>query len=155
MSSRKAETASAAGAPSQADAELAVARMGEMSPDLRGCAVLDGAGKALAASGGSGWERAGAAFLAAADAADGTPASHVHVATEDGEAFAVREGGLAMVAVAERFTLASLMLFDMRTVVRDLASGNGVPDRRAPGPAEQPAPAPSPAEPPVPPEAST
>jgi hypothetical protein len=38
-----------------------------------------------------------------------------------------------MVAVTERFTLASLMLFDMRTVLRDLASGNGVPDRRAQG----------------------
>jgi hypothetical protein len=119
-----------------ADAELAVARMGEMSADLRGCAVLDGSGAALAASGGTGdWARAGAAFLAAADAADGAPARQVHVATEDGEAFAVREGGLAMVAVANRFTLGSLMLFDMRMVLRDLATGNGVPDRRAPDPA--------------------
>ena len=56
------------------------------------------------------------------------------MATEDGEAFAVRDGDLAMVAVTERFTLASLMLFDMRTVLRDLVSGNGVPDRRAPAP---------------------
>ena len=37
------------------------------------------------------------------------------------EAFAVREGDLAMVAVTERFTLASLMIFDMRAVLRDLA----------------------------------
>jgi hypothetical protein len=121
-------------APIAADAELAVARMGEMSPDLRGCAVLDSEGSALASSGGTGWAKAGTAFLAAADAAGDEPASQVHVATEDGEAFAVREGSLAMVAVAERFTLASLMVFDMRTVLRDLASGNGVPDRRAPGP---------------------
>jgi hypothetical protein len=42
------------------------------------------------------------------------------VATEDGEAFAVRHEDLAMVAVAERFTLASLMIFDMRAVLRDL-----------------------------------
>lgn len=118
------------------DAELAIARMGQMSPDLRGCAVLDGAGEALAASGGSGWELAGPAFLEAADAADGDPVVQVHVATEDGEAFAVREGGLAMVAVAERFALSSLMLFDMRTVLRDLATGDGVPDRRAPDPAQ-------------------
>lgn len=120
------------------DADLAVARMGQMSPDLRGCAVLDGAGNALACSGGgrSGWERAGSGFLEAADAADGDPVAQVHVATEDGEAFAVREGGLAMVAVAERFTLSSLMLFDMRTVLRDLATGEGVPDRRAAGPAQ-------------------
>jgi hypothetical protein len=30
-----------------------------------------------------------------------------------------------MVAVAERFTLASLMIFDMRAVLRDLAKGGG------------------------------
>jgi hypothetical protein len=135
-----------------ADAELAVARIGEMSPDLQGCAVLDAAGDAIAASGGGGdWASAGAALLAAADAADGSPAWQVHVATEDGEAFAVREGGLAMVAVANRFTLASLMLFDMRTVLRDLASGNGVPDRRAPDPGE----AAAASEPPSPPEVTS
>lgn len=119
--------------PNPADAEMAVARMAEMSVDLRACAVLDGDGNELASSGGAGWGRAGAAFLGAADAAGSEPAAQVHVGTEDGEAFAVREAGLAMVAVTERFTLASLMLFDMRTVLRDLASGNGVPDRRAQG----------------------
>jgi hypothetical protein len=106
--------------------------MTEMSPDLRGCAVLDAEGNELASSGGTGWGAAGAAFLAAADSADPEPAVQAHVATEDGEAFAVRESGLAMVAVAERFTLASLVLFDMRTILRDLAAGDGVPDRRAP-----------------------
>jgi hypothetical protein len=30
-----------------------------------------------------------------------------------------------MVAVADRFTLASLMIFDMRAVLRDLARGVG------------------------------
>ena len=63
--------------------------------------------------------------MAAADAAGDEPASHVHVATEDGEAFAVRHEGLVMVAVAERFTLASLMIFDMRAVLRDLAKDGG------------------------------
>jgi hypothetical protein len=140
---------------SGADAELAVARMGEMSPDLRGCAVLDGNGNVLASSAGSGWRRAGVAFLEAADAAEGARASHVHVATEDGEVFAVREGGLAMVAVSDRFTLASLMLFDMRTILRDLARGEGVPDRRAPGPAKQAPLAPTAADAPMPTETST
>ena len=96
--------------PSGEAAEGAVARLTEMSPDLRGCAVLDDAGTEL---------------VAAADAAGNEPASHVHVATEDGEAFAVRHEGLVMVAVAERFTLASLMIFDMRAVLRDLARGEG------------------------------
>src|SRR5688500_7154174 len=133
MSRTEGERGREKGVPEPADAELAVARMAEMSVDLRGCAVLDEQGNELASSAGSGWARAGAAFLEAADAAEKEPATEVHVATEDGAAFAVREGGLAMVAVTERFTLASLMLFDMRTVLRDLASGNGVPDRRAQG----------------------
>ena len=108
-------------APGGPPAEAAVARLTEMSPDLRGCA--DAEGCALAASGDpESWAGAGAALIAAADDAAGEPASHVHVATEDGEAFAVRHEGLAMVAVAERFTLASLMIFDMRAVLRDLAN---------------------------------
>jgi hypothetical protein len=112
--------------PNGEAADAAVARLTEMSPDLRGCAVLGPEGRALAASGDpESWANAGAALLAAADAAGEEPASHVHVATEDGEAFAVRHEGLAMVAVAERFTLASLMIFDMRAVLRDLAKGNG------------------------------
>ena len=113
-------------APGGGSAEAAVARLAEMSPDLRGCAVLDREGRALAASGDpDSWARAGAALIAAADEAGDEPASHVHVATEDGEAFAVRHEGLVMVAVAERFTLASLMIFDMRAVLRDLAKDGG------------------------------
>jgi hypothetical protein len=113
-------------APGGEAAEAAVARLSEMSPDLRGCAVLDRDGRALAASGDpEGWAGAGAALMAAADEAGDEPASHVHVATEDGEAFGVRHEGLAMVAVAERFTLASLMIFDMRAVLRDLAKDGG------------------------------
>ena len=54
----------------KADAELAVARLREMSADLRGCAVLDAEGRVLAASGDpKRWESAGAALFAAADAA--------------------------------------------------------------------------------------
>jgi hypothetical protein len=111
---------------SAAAAEAAVARMSEMSPDLRGCAILDPGGRVLAATGDRDrWASAGRAFLAAADAAGEEPATHVHVATEDGEAFALRHAGLAMVAAAERFVLASLMIFDMRAVLRDLAREAG------------------------------
>lgn len=113
-----------------AEAALAVARMEEMSSDLIGCVVLDSAGRALAASAGQGgWEAAAGGFLAAADAAAGEPVSQAHVGTDDGEAFAVRQDGLAMIAVSERFTLASLMHSDMRAVLRDLA--RAVPAARA------------------------
>jgi hypothetical protein len=103
-------------------AEAAVGRLREMSPDLRGCAILGAGGEVLAATGEADrWASAAPELLSAADSAGGEPASHVHVATEDGEAFAVRHDGLAMVAVTERFALASLMIFDMRAVLRDLA----------------------------------
>ena len=114
----------AAKAPEAAEAETAIARMREMSPDLRGCAILAADGRVLAASGDPDrWGAAGGELLAAADSARGEPAARVHVATADGEAFAIREGGLAMVAAANRFALASLMLFDMRAILRDLVAG--------------------------------
>jgi hypothetical protein len=126
VSARPAPAPAGVLAPSREDAERAVLRLQEMASDLRGCAVLDAGGRVLAASGDpERWREAASALLAAADSARGEPAEHVHVATEDGEAFAVRHEGLAMVAVAERFTLASLLGFDMRTALRELAAGAG------------------------------
>ena len=115
-------------APSLSDAGRAVSYLEEISPEMRGCAILSGAGKVLAASGDrERWGEAGRELIAAADAACGEPVTHAHVATGDGEAFCVRQGGLVAVAVAERFTLASLMLFDMRIALRELlAQGVGV-----------------------------
>ena len=60
--------------------------------------------------------------FAAADAAGGEPVAHAHVATGDGEAFCVREGPYVAVAVTERFTLSSLMIFDIRIALRQLAA---------------------------------
>jgi hypothetical protein len=118
---------------SPADAERAVALMEEMSIGLRGCAILGASGDALAASGEPrGWAEAGRRLLAAADVGgNGAAPAHVHVGTEEGEAFAVRRGELAMVAVTDRFVLTSLVLSDMRTLLRDLAAGDVV-DHRAP-----------------------
>jgi hypothetical protein len=124
MSAAETSDGAASGSVSAAAAEGAITRMREMSADLRGCAILDAGGAVLAATGGhTRWGEAAAAFLAAADSARDEPIVRAHVATEEGEAFALREGELAMVAVADRFTLASLMLFDMRAVLRDLAAG--------------------------------
>jgi hypothetical protein len=109
---------------SREDAERAVRRLEEMAADLRGCAILDPGGAVLAASGEvERWRDAAVGLFTAADEARGEPAEHVHVATEDGEVFAVRHRGLAMVAVTERFTLASLISWDMRTVLRELVAG--------------------------------
>lgn len=118
--------AAATEAVSDDAAEAALAFLTEMSPDLRGAAILDSAGKALAATGEPGrWEEDAAALFGVADRAGEEPVEQVHVATEQGEVFALRHAGLAAVTVTERFALASLMLFDMRAALRDLAAGLG------------------------------
>lgn len=115
--------APAAAVPSSESAEAALAFLAEMSPDLRGAAVLGPEGEVLAASGEQPerWGEDAAALFAAADAAEGVPVEQVHIATEQGEVFAIRNEGLAAVSVTERFALASLMLFDMRSMLRELA----------------------------------
>jgi predicted regulator of Ras-like GTPase activity (Roadblock/LC7/MglB family) len=116
-------------APPQDAAEAAVAFLTEMTPDLRGAAILDADGAVLAASGEEeGWGQAARALLAAADQADSEPVEQAHVATEKGEAFLLRHDGLVAVAVSERFALASLLFFDMRQALRDLALGRGAPN---------------------------
>jgi hypothetical protein len=117
--------ASAATAPDRESAEAALAFLTEMSPDLRGAAILAAGGEVLAATGEEPgrWGEDASALFAAADAAEGVPVEQVHIATEQGEVFAIRNAGLAAVAVTERFALASLMLFDMRSTLRQLAQG--------------------------------
>jgi hypothetical protein len=113
-------------APPLSDAGRAVSYLEEISSQLRGCAILSDGGEVLAASGDpERWGEAGRELIAAADGAGGEPVAHAHIATGDGEAFCVREAGMVAVAVAERFTLASLMLFDMRIALRELAAGGG------------------------------
>ena len=105
------------------DPDRALAYLEEISPQMRGCAILTEDGEILAASGDrEEWRSAGRELIAAADAAGGEPVAHAHVASGDGEAFCLRESGLVAVAVTERFTLASLMLFDMRNALRELAA---------------------------------
>lgn len=119
--------ASAAAAPSEESAEAALEFLTEMSPDLRGATILGPEGEVLAATGAERerWGEDVAVLFAAADAAEGVPVEQVHIATEQGEVFAVRNEGLAAVAVTDRFPLASLMLFDMRSTLRQLARGEG------------------------------
>jgi hypothetical protein len=115
--------AAAATTPSAESAEAALAFLTEMSPDLRGAAILGPAGEVLAATGEEPerWGEDAAALFAAAEAAEAVPVEQVHIATEQGEVFAIRNQGLAAVAVTDRFALASLMLFDMRSLLRGLA----------------------------------
>jgi predicted regulator of Ras-like GTPase activity (Roadblock/LC7/MglB family) len=112
------------GAISGAAAEGALAYLTEMSPDLRGGAILDPAGAVLAASDQPDrWREDAETLLEVADRAGGEPVEQVHIATEQGEVFALRHDGLVAVAVTDRFALASLLFFDMRSMLRDLARG--------------------------------
>ena len=112
----------AATAPAPASAEVALSFLTEMSPDLRGAAILTGDGTVLAASGDAGaWAEESVGLFASADAAGGEPVEQIHVATQSGEVFALRHAGYAAVAVTERFALASLTFFDMRSALRELA----------------------------------
>lgn len=105
-------------------AASALAYLTEMSPDLRGGAILDAEGVVLAASGRpERWRDDAATLLAVADGAGDEPIEQLHISTEQGEVFAVRQVGLVALAVTDRFALASLLLFDMRSILRDLASG--------------------------------
>jgi hypothetical protein len=105
-------------------AEAALALLDEMSIDLRGAAILDANGSVLAASDQPDrWREDAAALFEVADRAGGKPVEQVHIGTEQGEVFALRHAGLAAVAVTERFALASLTFFDMRSLLRDLVRG--------------------------------
>lgn len=105
-------------------ATSALAYLTEMSPDLRGGAILGVDGSVLAAAGSpERWREDAMALLAVADRAGDEPVEQVHIATEQGEVFAVRHAGLVAIAVTDRFALASLLLFDMRAVLHDLAGG--------------------------------
>jgi predicted regulator of Ras-like GTPase activity (Roadblock/LC7/MglB family) len=103
--------------------DRALAFLVEMSPDLRGAAILDSSGAVLASSGEEArWREDAAALFGIADRAGGEPFEQVHIGTEQGEVFALRHAGLAAVAVTERFALSSLLFFDMRSVLRELAA---------------------------------
>ena len=110
-------------APSLPDAARALSYLEEISNELRGCAILSEDGEVLAATGDAeAWGDAGRELVAAADSAGAEPVAHAHIATGEGEAFCVREGRYVAVAVTERFTLASLMVFDIRNALRRISA---------------------------------
>ncbi len=94
-------------------------RLGEDSPDLREAALFDAGGAQLLATDGGDWTGGARALWAAADR-ERTGGTQLHVGTEAGEVFAVRDDRASIVATADRFPLASLMLCDLRAVLREL-----------------------------------
>src|SRR3712207_5612632 len=111
--------------------ELALDYLGELSTDIRAAAVLDSGG-AVAAH--TGFEEGdadqvkalvGDLFDHAAEARAGGRADQIEVSLPEGVVFAVRESGWTLAVVTGRFALSSLMFYDLRMVIGDLA-GHGV-----------------------------
>ena len=111
--------------PASGEGRRLLARLEEMSTDLRAAALLDADGTQIAATDEDDWSRRAEALWSAADAGPGGPATQVHVGTEAGEVFAVRGEGGSIVATSRRFALASLMMCDLRAVLRDLGPEEG------------------------------
>jgi|SRR5215216_3543875 len=95
---------------------LALDYLRELSVDIRAGVVLDPAGKLLA--GPDEFHAAARDLLDAAGDAD-----EVHVSTADGAVFAARSERHAVVVVCGRFALPSLMRYDLRLILADLAGG--------------------------------
>jgi hypothetical protein len=113
--------------------DMALAYLGELSTDIRASAVLDESGEVAARDGfdEGGDDRikelVGDLFDHAATAAAGEPApNEVEIALPEGSVYAVRAHGWTLAVIAGRFALSSLMFFDLRMVLRDLAgAGKG------------------------------
>lgn len=102
-------------------ARRGIAYLNELQPQLRSAAVLAPDGGSIEASGDpSGWDAPARRLLDAAGLREGEEDWQLHVATTQGEVFGVRAGGAVMLAVTERFVLASLLLHDLRMVIRDM-----------------------------------
>jgi hypothetical protein len=95
---------------------LALDYLRELSADVRAGVVLDPAGALLAGP----EALAGPARDLLASAGD---AREVQVATADGVVFAGRSDRHSVVVVCGRFALPSLILYDLRLVLADLAGG--------------------------------
>lgn len=97
----------------------------ELEPDIRAAAVVDGDGVVIECTdpGPSVFGVAAAGLVEVVDGSGGKPFDSCHIASAEAEVFMVREGDLSLIAVTERFVLASLMAFDMRMTLRDLSGG--------------------------------
>lgn len=102
-------------------ARSALDYLAQLQPGLKGAAVFSAEDRLEAGDGSAAvWVEGGTALLAAIDEAVGGRAEEAHIATAAGEIFVQSRAGRRLVAVAERFVLASLLSFDMRTVLREI-----------------------------------
>ena len=105
--------------------DQALAELLDVSEDVIAAVILDADGRPKAATVGDA-EAAKAAEIAAAMLAYGdalrsrVSAARLEAVTADGNVFALREGGAAIVAATGRDSVAGLVLHDLRTTLRKL-----------------------------------
>lgn len=97
--------------------------LAELEPELRGAVILGPGGEILESSvpAASGFAEAAGSLVNELVAYRDEPLDSAHIASDEAEVFVVREAGMTLVAVAARFVLASLMTYDIRMTLRDLA----------------------------------
>ena len=115
------------------DAEQAIADLMEISSQVEAAVLVGPAGEALAASvppeRATRIAAAAARLLEAASAAAGgsTPAQ-LEAATRTGSVFVARDGARTIAATTEPGPTAGLVLYDLRTCLRQLADGTPEPE---------------------------
>jgi hypothetical protein len=106
-------------------AKSAAERLCEMSEDARAAVILDAGGELAGASGtdrASDLASLAGELLEAVDAAaPGEPPEQVEAQVEAGAVFVVRRPDWTLAAVTRRSALSSLMFYDIRAVLGDLA----------------------------------
>jgi hypothetical protein len=96
-------------------------RLVELSADARAAVLLDASGEACGATGAADPDEladCARELLRAVDRAAGEPPAELEAQVSGGSVFAVRAEPWTLVTVARRSALASLMLYDMRTLLR-------------------------------------
>ena len=104
-----------------ADAALAPDRFEQLSTDVKACVLLGPDGELVAADTGHDAEGERLAELTRA-LLDRAAAPQIEVSTGTGIVYAIRHDGWTLAAVTGRFALSSLVFFDMRKTLEELAA---------------------------------
>jgi predicted regulator of Ras-like GTPase activity (Roadblock/LC7/MglB family) len=98
--------------------------LSELSTDIKASVIVSADGRTAAASrpgeAGDRLRELTEQLFEYADAADDRAVTQVEVSTGDGAVYAVRDERWIVGVVAGRFALASLMFYDLRSVIGDL-----------------------------------
>jgi predicted regulator of Ras-like GTPase activity (Roadblock/LC7/MglB family) len=109
--------------------ELALQYLGELSTDIKASLVSSADGRNVAASltgeQGDRLRELTQTLFERADVVDDRPVTQVEVSTGEGVVYAVRDERWTIAVVSGRYSLSSLMFYDLRNVLGDLEGRTG------------------------------